>query len=180
MSRVGKKPIPVPDKVQVSVDGSRVTVKGPKGEDTVEVRDPAIRVVVESNVVTVHVTDPESAQQNANSGLYRALIASVVEGVTKGYQIRLELQGVGFRVQKQGDSLVFALGYSHPVNVLPPEGVEFAVDGQNKVIVSGLNKRAVGQVAANIKRLRSPDAYKGKGIRYEGEHIPLKQGKGVK
>ncbi|MFT3661339.1 MAG: 50S ribosomal protein L6 [Gordonia sp. (in: high G+C Gram-positive bacteria)] len=175
MSRIGKNPVEIPAGVEVTVDGQNVKVKGPKGELALTVTEP-IAVAVEEN--TIVVSRPNDERRNrALHGLNRSLVANLVEGVTKGYTTKMEIFGVGYRVQAKGKDLEFALGYSHPVPIEAPEGITFAVESPTKFSVSGIDKQQVGQISANIRRLRRPDPYKGKGIRYEGEQIRRKVGK---
>lgn len=175
MSRIGKLPVDIPAGVQCTLDGQTITVKGPKG--TLAERLPAdMQVTVEGDTLTV--TRPsEKKEHRAFHGLTRALIQNMVTGVTTGYEKNLVIEGVGYRVNLQGKTLNLQLGYSHPVTVDPPEGIEFAVDGTQKIKILGTNKQQVGQVAADIRRLRKPEPYKGKGIRYDGERIRRKVGK---
>jgi large subunit ribosomal protein L6 len=178
MSRVGKQPIEIPSGVQVDVQGSTVTVKGPKGELSREVpRD--IKVIVEDGTVRVERPSDQPRQRSMH-GLTRTLIANMVTGVREGFSKTLELQGVGYRAAMQGNALVLSVGYSHPVEVSPPPGIEFEVDGTSKVIVRGINKEDVGQTAADVRKVRPPEPYKGKGIRYEGEYVRRKAGKAGK
>ncbi|GAB3696063.1 50S ribosomal protein L6 [Corynebacterium nasicanis] len=175
MSRIGKNPITIPSGVTTTVNGQNVEVKGPKGTLSFEVPAP-ISVVVEENEILV--TRPDDNRQNrALHGLSRSLVNNLVVGVTEGYTIKMEIFGVGYRVQPKGKNLEFSLGYSHPVLIEAPEGVTFAVDGTTKFSISGIDKQQVGQIAANIRRLRKDDPYKGKGIRYEGEQVRRKVGK---
>ncbi|MDS1113926.1 50S ribosomal protein L6 [Gordonia westfalica] len=175
MSRIGKNPIEIPAGVDVTVDGQRVSVKGPKGELSLTVSEP-IAVAKEDN--TIVVTRPNDERRSrALHGLSRSLINNLVVGVTQGYTTKMEIFGVGYRVQAKGNDLEFALGYSHPVPIEAPEGITFAVESPTKFSVSGIDKQKVGQISANIRRLRRPDPYKGKGIRYEGEQIRRKVGK---
>lgn len=176
MSRVGKEPVPVPGGVEVSVAGGVVTVTGPKGTLRQDV-DPAITVTVTDDEVTV--TRPSDEREHrALHGLYRALIANMVLGVTNGYERRLEIVGVGYRATARGDDgITVQAGYSHTVDVDAPPGVTLAVPAPNRITVSGADKQQVGQVAANIRAIRRPEPYKGKGIRYEGEQIRRKSGK---
>ena len=175
MSRIGKAPITVPSGVDIKVDGQTVTVKGPKGELTQVLPDP-ITVTLEEGTLTV--VRPDDHRDNRSlHGLSRSLVNNMVVGVTEGYKQDMEIFGVGYRVVAKGKDLEFALGYSHPVPVAAPEGITFAVDGATKFSISGIDKQQVGQVAANIKRLRKHDAYKGKGIRYAGEQVRRKVGK---
>lgn len=175
MSRIGKNPIAIPDKVDVAIDDRTVTVKGPKGELATTIPAP-ISVSVEHGQIVVARPD-DARKSRALHGLSRSLINNLVVGVTEGYQIKMEIFGVGYRVQKKGNDLEFALGYSHPVLIEAPEGITFEVDGTTKLSISGIDKQQVGQIAANIRRLRKNDPYKGKGIRYEGEQIRRKVGK---
>jgi len=175
MSRIGRKPIPLPPGVNVSFEGRRVSVKGPKGTLELEVH-PEVEVVVEESSLIVRRKGDEKFQR-AMHGTTRALLANLVEGVSKGFEVRLDIVGVGYRAQKQGKKLVLSLGYSHPVEFEPPEDIEFDVPQPTKIIVRGINKQKVGLVAANIRAARPPEPYKGKGIRYEGEEIHLKAGK---
>ncbi len=176
MSRIGRLPIPVPSGVEVSLDGQEVTVKGPKGSLSHTVAEP-IRVEREDDGTLV-VTRPDDQRESRSlHGLTRSLVANMVTGVTTGYSKAMEIRGVGYRVTAKGSDLEFALGYSHPVPVLAPEGISFAVASPTKFTVSGIDKQKVGEVAANIRKLRKPDPYKGKGVRYEGEQIKLKVGK---
>jgi large subunit ribosomal protein L6 len=175
MSRIGKAPIPVPAGVIVSVDPGRVTVSGPKGELRQQV--PArMQIAQEDGVLTV--TRPtERGEDRALHGLTRTLIANMVEGVTNGFEKRLEIQGVGYRATLAGTNLELQVGYSHPVRVTPREGISFEVPIPTQVIVRGIDKQIVGQTAAEIRKVRPPEPYKGKGIRYEGEYVRRKVGK---
>ncbi|MEO9329801.1 50S ribosomal protein L6 [Gordonia aurantiaca] len=175
MSRIGKNPIEIPAGVDVTVDGQHVTVKGPKGELSLTVSEP-IKVAKEDNSIVVTRPDDER-RSRALHGLSRSLINNLVIGVTQGYTTKMEIFGVGYRVQAKGKDLEFSLGYSHPVPIEAPEGITFAVESPTKFSVSGIDKQKVGQISANIRRLRRPDPYKGKGIRYEGEQIRRKVGK---
>ena len=175
MSRIGKNPVAIPAGVDVKIDGQTVNVKGPKGQLSVDISEP-ISVAVEDG--TVVVTRPNDERRNrALHGLSRSLVANLVTGVTEGYTRKMEIFGVGYRVALKGSDLEFALGYSHPVLITAPEGVTFAVETPPKFSISGIDKQKVGQIAANIRRLRKSDPYKGKGIRYEGEQIRRKVGK---
>lgn len=175
MSRIGKNPIEIPAGVDVTINGQDVTVKGPKGELSLTVAEP-IAVAKEDN--TIVVTRPNDERRNrALHGLSRSLVNNLVVGVTQGYTTKMEIFGVGYRVQAKGQDLEFALGYSHPVPIKAEEGITFAVESPTKFSVSGIDKQKVGQISANIRRLRRPDPYKGKGIRYEGEQIRRKVGK---
>ncbi|MBB2989882.1 large subunit ribosomal protein L6 [Mycolicibacterium iranicum] len=176
MSRIGKQPVPVPAGVDVTIDGQNVSVKGPKGTLTVDVAEPI--EVSRDDEGAIVVSRPNDERRNRSlHGLSRTLIANLVEGVTQGYTTKMEIFGVGYRVVAKGTNLEFALGYSHPVLITAPEGVTFAVETPTKFSISGIDKQAVGQIAANIRRLRKSDPYKGKGIRYEGEQIRRKVGK---
>lgn len=178
MSRIGKMPIAVPAGVEVTIDGSTVTVKGPKGELT-RTFQPMITVELEGNVLTVSRPD-DSRTAKSFHGLTRTLLANMVEGVSKGYSKKLQMVGVGYRAALKGKDLEMQLGYSHPVFVEAPAGITFEVPNQTEIIVSGPNKEQVGQVAADIRKWRKPEPYKGKGIRYEGEHVRRKVGKAGK
>lgn len=178
MSRIGRLPITVPAGVEVKVDGNVVSVKGSKGELSHTVASP-IQVSLEDNTVTVTRPNDERESRSLH-GLTRTLISNMIIGVTEGYKKNLEIVGTGYRVQAKGSDLEFALGYSHPVAVKAPEGITLTVDSPTKVSVSGINKQQVGEVAANIRKLRRPDPYKGKGIRYAGEVIRRKVGKAGK
>jgi large subunit ribosomal protein L6 len=178
MSRIGRLPITVPAGVEVKVDGNLVSVKGSKGELSHTVASP-IQVSLEENTVTVSRPNDERESRSLH-GLTRTLISNMIVGVTEGYKKNLEIVGTGYRVQAKGSDLEFALGYSHPVAVKAPEGITLTVDSPTKVSVSGINKQQVGEVAANIRKLRRPDPYKGKGIRYAGEVIRRKVGKAGK
>jgi large subunit ribosomal protein L6 len=175
MSRIGKRPISVPAGVIVSVDPGRVTVSGPKGELRQQVPQ---RMQIDQEDGTVTVTRPtERGEDRALHGLTRTLIANMVEGVTNGFEKRLEIQGVGYRAALSGSNLELQVGYSHPVRIVPREGVSFEVPIPTQVIVRGIDKQVVGQTAAEIRKVRPPEPYKGKGIRYEGEHVRRKVGK---
>jgi large subunit ribosomal protein L6 len=175
MSRIGRKPIAVPESVTVELAPGRVAVKGPKGE--LEQRLAAdMTVEQEDGAVTVQ-RPTDRGEHRALHGLTRSLIANMVEGVTDGFEKRLEIQGVGYRAQLKGKNLELALGYSHPVSIEAPEGIEFEVPQPTEVIVRGIDKQLVGQVAADIRKRRPPEPYKGKGIRYRDEHVMRKVGK---
>ena len=178
MSRIGRLPIDIPAGVTVSVDGQDVAVKGPKGELVLTVAKP-IEVKVEEGQVLVTRPDDERASR-ALHGLTRTLINNDIVGVTEGYAKQLEVVGTGYRVQQKGAGLELALGFSHPVFFDAPEGVTLAVEGNTKISVSGISKQAVGEVAANIRKLKKPEPYKGKGIRYAGENVRRKAGKAGK
>jgi large subunit ribosomal protein L6 len=175
MSRIGKAPVAIPQGVEVKVDGSSVAVKGPKGrlERTFH---GDMRISVENGSVQVaRPTDDE--HHRALHGLTRALLANMVRGVTEGYRVELEIQGVGYRAVKQGNNLALTVGYSHPVEIPAPPGISFEVPAPNRIVVTGIDRELVGQVAARIRSVKAPDPYKGKGIRYLGERIKLKPGK---
>jgi large subunit ribosomal protein L6 len=177
MSRVGRLPIPVPTAVTIDIDGPSIKVTGPRGNLSRTVNSD-MRLHVEDGRLTV--TRPsDEPRQRAMHGLTRALVANMVVGVDQGFRKTLELVGVGYRAQKQGSKLVLALGFSHPVEVEPPEGIAFEVEGP-RVHIDGIDKELVGQVAANIRKLRPPEPYLGKGIRYSGEHVRRKAGKSGK
>ena len=178
MSRIGKLPITVPGGVDVKIDGQKVTVKGSKGELALVVAEP-IRVAVEEGQVVVTRPDDER-DSRALHGLTRTLINNNIIGVTEGYSKQLEVVGTGYRVQQKGAGLELALGFSHPVLVDAPEGITLAVEGNTKITVSGISKQAVGEAAANIRKLKKPEPYKGKGIRYAGENVRRKAGKAGK
>ena len=179
MSRIGKLPIPVPSGVEVNIDGSTVTVKGPKGELIHTL--PETIGLERTEDGSLRVTRPDDERENkALHGLSRTLVANMVTGVTQGYEKKLEIVGVGYRVQARGSNLEFALGFSHPVVIEPPDGISFAVESPTKFAVAGIDKQKVGEVAANIRKLRKPEPYKGKGIRYAGEQVRRKVGKAGK
>jgi large subunit ribosomal protein L6 len=175
MSRIGKQPIPVPSGVTVAIDPERVTVNGPKGELSERIaREIAVQRVDDE----IRVTRPtDRSEHRALHGLTRTLIANMVTGVTDGFEKRLEIQGVGFRAMLRGRDLELALGYSHPIQVKAPEGIEFEVPSPTRIVVRGASKQRVGEVAAYIRKQRKPEPYKGKGIRYEGEYVARKVGK---
>jgi large subunit ribosomal protein L6 len=178
MSRIGRLPVTIPSGVDISIDGRHVQVKGPKGTLSHIVADP-IDVVREDGVI--RVTRPsDEGPVRALHGLSRTLIANMVTGVTDGYRKTLEIVGVGYRVQARGKDLEFALGFSHPVTVTPPEGITFRVEAPTRFVVEGIDKQLVGEVSAQIRKLRKPDPYKGKGVRYQGEQIRRKVGKAGK
>jgi large subunit ribosomal protein L6 len=175
MSRIGKQPIAVPSGVEVTIESELVKVKGPKGELSERVnRDMDVK---QENGEILVARPTDRGDHRALHGLTRSLIANMVEGVTNGFEKRLEIQGVGYRAQLQGTKLVLALGYSHPVEMDAPDGIDFEVPQPTRVIVRGISKQAVGEVAANIRKARPPEPYKGKGIRYEGEYVARKVGK---
>jgi large subunit ribosomal protein L6 len=171
-------PIDIPGGVEVKIDGQAVTVTGPKGELSLTVASP-IEVAVEENQVIVTRPDDERNSRSLH-GLTRTLIANQIIGVTQGYSKGLEVVGTGYRVQAKGEGVEFSLGFSHPVTVNPPAGITFTVEGNNKLTVSGIDKQAVGEVAANIRKIRKPEPYKGKGVRYAGEVVRRKAGKAGK
>ncbi|MCO5294819.1 MAG: 50S ribosomal protein L6 [Homoserinimonas sp.] len=178
MSRIGRLPIDVPAGVDVNISGSEVTVKGPKGELRLSVASP-IEVKLEDGQVLVSRPDDERESRSLH-GLTRTLINNQIIGVTEGYSKGLEIVGTGYRVAQKGNSLEFALGYSHSITVDPPAGITFSVEGNNKLAVHGIDKQQVGEVAANIRKLRKPEPYKGKGVRYAGEVVRRKAGKAGK
>ena len=175
MSRIGRQPIPVPAGVSIAIEPERVTVNGPKGELTERVhRD----IQVQQEGDTILVSRPtDRGQHRALHGLTRTLVANMVQGVTSGFEKRLEIQGVGYRAQLKGRDLELALGYSHPVSIKAPEGIEFEVPQPTRIAVRGASKQQVGEIAAIIRKQRPPEPYKGKGIRYEGEYVARKVGK---
>jgi large subunit ribosomal protein L6 len=175
MSRIGKKPIPVPEGVTVSVGPGRVTVNGPRGE-LAQVVSQRMEIAEEDGTLTV--TRPtDRGEDRAIHGLTRSLVANMVEGVTEGFEKRLEIQGVGYRARLQGKSLELSVGYSHPVAITAPDGIEFEVPQPTQVIVRGIDKQMVGEIAARIRRHRPPEPYKGKGVRYADEQVRRKVGK---
>ncbi|MFZ0324527.1 MAG: 50S ribosomal protein L6 [Actinomycetes bacterium] len=179
MSRIGRLPVVVPSGVDVTIEGQDVAVKGPKGSLSLTISDPI--TIARSDDGTLSVARPDDERRSkALHGLTRTLVANMVAGVTEGFERKLEIVGVGYRVQAKGRNLEFALGFSHPVLVEAPEGIEFAVESPTKFSVTGIDKQQVGQVAANIRKLRKPEPYKGKGIRYSGEHVRRKVGKAGK
>jgi len=178
MSRIGRMPVPIPSGVDVTIDGREVTVTGPRGKLSLEVAAP-IEVSQTDGVITVTRPNDEG-NVRALHGLSRSLVANMVTGVTEGYSKTLEIVGVGYRVQARGSNLEFSLGFSHPITVSPPEGITLRVETPTRLVVEGIDKQQVGEVAANIRKLRKPDPYKGKGLRYSGEHIRRKVGKAGK
>ena len=179
MSRIGLAPIQISSKVKVTIDENYfVTVKGPKGELGCQFA-PCVQIISDGSVITLSRTD-DSKPSRALHGLSRALLANMVTGVTEGFEKRLEIQGVGYRVDKDGDNLTMRLGFSHPVIVKPLPGVTLSTEGTTVVVVSGIDKQVVGQMAANIRKLRPVEPYKGKGIRYRGERVRRKAGKSAK
>ena len=178
MSRIGRKPIAVPAGVEVKIEGNTVTVKGPKGELAREF-SPMMTIVQEGEEIIVSRPN-DSREAKSLHGLTRTLVSNMVEGVSNGYSKKLQLVGVGYRAALKGKDLEMQLGFSHPVLVEAPENITFEVPSQTEIIVSGISKEQVGQVAANIRKWRKPEPYKGKGIRYEGEHVRRKVGKAGK
>ena len=175
MSRIGRQPLPIPDGVSVDVGASEVAVKGPKGELS-QVLSPDMTVSVDDGVLTV-ARPTDRGEHRALHGLTRSLIANMVAGVTDGFSKTLEIQGVGYRARLQGKALELSVGYSHPVPIQAPDGIEFEVPQPTQIIVRGIDKQLVGETAARIRRVRPPEPYKGKGIRYEDEHVRRKVGK---
>ena len=179
MSRIGRLPVPVPSGVDVSIDGQAVTVKGPKGQLQHVVAVPI--AVARSDEGSVEVKRPNDERQSRSlHGLTRTLIANMVLGVTEGYEKKMEIHGTGYRVVAKGRDLEFALGFSHSISIKAPEGISFIVENPTRFAVQGIDKQLVGEIAANIRRLRKPDPYKGKGVRYAGEQIRRKVGKAGK
>ena len=176
MSRIGKKPVIIPDGVEVKFENNVLTAKGPLGTETVDVR-PEISVKIEGNEIVVDVHNHEDRKARALWGLTRTLINNAVEGVKNGFTKKLEIQGVGYRANMEGSNLNLVLGFSHPILITPPEGIKIAVEANTKITVTGSNKQAVGDVAAEIRSKRPPEVYKGKGVRYEGEYVRRKAGK---
>jgi large subunit ribosomal protein L6 len=178
MSRIGRLPIPVPSGVEVTISGRDITVKGPKGELRHSVVEP---IIVEQSEGTLLVQRPNDERDSkARHGLTRTLVNNMVVGVTDGFSKTLEIVGTGYRVQAKGSDLEFALGFSHPVPVAAPDGISFAVESPTRFVVSGIDKQQVGEVAANIRKIRKPEPYKGKGVRYAGEVVRRKAGKAGK
>jgi large subunit ribosomal protein L6 len=176
MSRIGRLPIPVPSGVDVSIEGQQVVVKGPKGTLSHTVAEPITVEKAEDGTLAVKRPDDER-HNRALHGLTRSLVNNLVVGVTAGYEKKLEIHGVGYRVLLKGSDLEFSLGFSHPVKVVPPDGITFVVETATRFSVQGIDKQRVGEVAANIRKLRKPDPYKGKGVRYAGEKVRRKVGK---
>jgi large subunit ribosomal protein L6 len=175
MSRIGRLPIPVPSGVDVTIDGRDVTVKGPKGTLTHTIVEPISIAREDGNLLVTRPDDERDSR--ARHGLTRTLVANMVTGVTAGYEKNLEIVGVGYRVAAKGSNLEFALGFSHPVTIEPPEGISFEVQAPTRFVVRGIDKQKVGEVSAKIRKLRKPDPYKGKGVRYQGEVVRRKVGK---
>lgn len=178
MSRIGLRPIEIPEGVEVTVDGHTVTVKGPKGELERKVHE-TMEVVLEDNTITINRQN-DLKESRALHGTTRSLIQNMIDGVRNGFEKELEIIGVGYRAQKQGNKLVIGAGYSHPVEIEPEEGIEIDVPKNTEIIVKGIDKELVGVTAAKIRAIRSPEPYKGKGIRYKGEHVRRKEGKTAK
>lgn len=178
MSRIGKQPIPVPSGVEVKIEGTTVTVKGPKGELS-RTFSPIMSITMDEGVITVTRPD-DSREARSLHGLTRTLVSNMVTGVSEGYKKSLEIIGVGYRAALSGDKLELALGYSHPVVIVPEPGITFEVPSPTKIVVHGIDNQRVGQVAADIRKWRKPEPYKGKGIRYEGEYVRRKLGKAAK
>ncbi len=178
MSRIGKMPITLPKGVEVRIDGTTVTVKGPKGELA---RDILPEIAIKQEDGQLLVSRPTDQQRHrAMHGLTRTLVDNMVRGVSEGFSKTLEMQGVGYRAQMQGNDLQLSVGFSHPVTVPPPAGIEFEVEGTSRIVVKGINKEQVGQIAADVRKIRPPEPYKGKGIRYLGEYVRRKAGKAGK
>jgi large subunit ribosomal protein L6 len=175
MSRIGKKPIEIPEGVTIDVGDGVVSVKGPRGELSQAV-SRAMRIEQSNGTLTVE-RPSDRGQHRSLHGLTRSLIANMVEGVTNGYEKRLQIQGVGYRARLQGKALELAVGYSHPISIPPPDGIEFDVPQPTEVVVRGIDKQLVGEIAAQVRKQRPPEPYKGKGIRYVGEHVRRKVGK---
>ncbi len=178
MSRIGKRPVPIPDKVTVTLKGNHVTVKGPKGQLERELPEGVTVSQADNTVIVERVN--ESRKSRERHGLCRTLIANMVEGVSNGYSKDLEIIGVGYRAAVKGKDLVLNVGYSNPVTIVPPDGIQFAVEKNTKVTVTGINKELVGNTAATVRATRPPEPYKGKGVRYSGEFIRRKAGKAGK
>jgi large subunit ribosomal protein L6 len=178
MSRIGRLPIEIPTGVDVTIDGASVSVKGPRGSMNHTIPAPLTAAIEDGKVI---VTRPDDERRSKSlHGLTRTLIANQIIGVTQGYTKGLEVVGTGYRVQAKGANIEFALGFSHPVVVVPPAGITFTVEGNNRLTVSGIDKQAVGETAANIRKIRKPEPYKGKGVRYAGENVRRKAGKSGK
>ena len=182
MSKIGKKPILIPEEVEISIEKGSVSVKGPKGSLSIKIR-PEIKADLQQKdgKKQLILTRKNNAKLvKSLHGLSRTLIANMIDGVIKGYSKTLKIVGTGYRVQQEGKTLVFSLGFSHPVKMDPPEGIEFTLKGNNQITVSGIDKQLVGQTAADMRQLKKPDAYKGKGIRYINEIVKTKPGKAAK
>lgn len=178
MSRIGKRPIPIPDKVTVSISGSTVSVKGPKGELSRTLTSHVAIDQADGQIIVTRANESRLARQQ--HGLSRTLVANMLDGVSQGFEKRLEIQGVGYRAAVQGKNLTLNVGYSNPVVIEPPEGIKVAVEANTNVIVTGIDKEIVGNIAAKIRAVRPPEPYKGKGIRYSGEYVRRKVGKAGK
>jgi large subunit ribosomal protein L6 len=178
MSRIGRLPVSIPSGVDIKVEGQDVSVKGPKGELSLTIPNPITVEVAEGNLEVKRPDDERDSR--ARHGLTRSLINNMVLGVTEGYEKKMEIHGTGYRVAAKGSNLEFSLGYSHPITIEAPEGINFAVENPTRFSVQGIDKQLVGEVAANIRKLRKPEPYKGKGVRYAGEHIRRKVGKAGK
>ena len=178
MSRIGKLPVQIPDGVEVKVENNLVTAKGPMGTESVQIRDE-IEIKVEGKEIILTRKEDDRKSRSLH-GLSRTLVQNVVTGVKEGFTKKLEIQGVGYRAQMQGNAINLQLGYSHPVIIEPPEGIKIAVEANTKITVTGSNKQMVGDVAAQIRSKRPPEVYKGKGVRYEGEYVRRKAGKAGK
>ena len=176
MSRIGKQPIDIPNGVSVVIDGNNIRVEGPKGNLNQNFPN-TIEVVEEDNQILIKIPENYTKQQNIDHGLYRSLIANMVLGVTEGYSKTLQIEGTGYRAQKQGNNLVLNLGFSHQVSMEDPEGIETEVPNERTIVVNGIDKQQVGAHAANIRKWRKPEPYKGKGVRYADEHVRRKVGK---
>ena len=176
MSRIGKQPIEIPNGVSVVIDGQSIRVEGPKGNLTQEF-PKTIEIVEEGSQLLINIPEDYTKQQNIDHGLFRSLIANMVQGVTEGFSKTLQIEGTGYRASKQGNNLVMNLGFSHQVTMPDPEGIETEVPNDRTIIVKGIDKQLVGLHAANIRKWRKPEPYKGKGIRYEGEYVRRKVGK---
>jgi large subunit ribosomal protein L6 len=178
MSRIGKQPIDIPEGVEVKIDDQKITIKGPKGELSQEIH-PQVLVTQKDKIIKIEVKDPEEKSQRALWGLFQRLISNMIEGVTKGYEKKLEIIGVGYKAALQDKNLILNVGYSHPVNFAIPQGIEVKVE-KNIISVAGIDKQQVGQVAAQIRSIRKPEPYKGKGIKYVDEVVQRKAGKAAK
>lgn len=178
MSRIGRRPIDLPENTQVNIQKEEIMVKGPKGEIVIA-NNPSLRVKQENNKITIK-RERADKKTRAMHGLIRSLLSNAVIGVNKGFTKELELVGVGFRARLEGEALVLSVGFSHPVKIEPPEGIKFAVAKNTKIEVSGIDKQAVGEIAAKIRKVRPPEPYKGKGVRYRGEIVRKKAGKAAK
>jgi len=178
MSRIGKLPIEIPQGVEITIEGQTITAKGPLGTESVTVREEVLITKEDNKVILVRKN--EERKTSALHGLSRTLVANAINGVKTGFEKKLELQGVGYRAAMQGTTLNLALGYSHPINIEPPAGIQIVVEANTKISVKGSNKQTVGDVAAEIRSKRPPEVYKGKGVRYEGEYVRRKAGKAGK